>query len=113
MAHDRDLIAQVGEPAIERRDSFGAQSGGVAGSEPADEGVGVAPAAVNLDRQVETFLRHRREEARNRGGTIDMIFGLSDVMIGWYRDDPIYRAGSFDQECREPGLTEQDVSASG
>jgi len=61
---DLGLVVRVAHPAVQRWRVIGAQPGGDPRAQRGDQRVGVAAAAVQLDRQVEALGAHRGHERR-------------------------------------------------
>ena len=102
------LPEQVRHPAVEGRGVRGAQADGQPRAEPADEGVGEAPAAVELHRQVEALRRHRPEEAAQGRRVLNEVLGLADPAARRDGHHPVGDVSAVGQELGVPGPPEQD-----
>src|SRR5579883_2557005 len=103
VAQDLRLVEVIGYPAIQGYGVGRLQAGRHASAEAPDERVGVTPAAVQLNGQVEVLRAHRGEELFY-GALLALwsILGDTDSSHRRHDDDPIDRPGATRKEADLP-----------
>src|ERR671920_961863 len=102
------LVVDVGHVAVKGYCLRGFQARRDPCPEPANERVGVAPAAVHLERQVEPLLPHAREEALQfLLVLVHACIGAVDPRGGWDGDRTLDRLGPSGEKLGLKGATEQ------
>src|ERR687893_743637 len=102
------LVVDVGHVAVKGYCLWGFHARRDPCPEPANKRVGVAPAAVHLERQVEPLLPHAREEALQfLLVLVHARIGAVDPRGGWDGDRTLDRLGPSGEKLGLKGATEQ------